>query len=79
MTSLFRKAAFLICAAALLLFAGCGKDTPEALPTIPYEVITLPTAPPEEAAPEAVDPKEAIEELAVVMEAALFVLDKHAM
>ena len=78
MTSLFRKAAFLICAAALLLFAGCGKDTPETLPTIPYEVITLPTAPPEEAAPEAVDPKEAIEELAVVMEAGeIYLLDHY--
>ena len=78
MTSFFKKAAFLFCAAALLVCAGCGNDTPETLPTVAYEVITLPTAPPEEAAPEATDPKESIEELTVVMEAGeIYLLDHY--
>nr|MBQ8245098.1 hypothetical protein [Oscillospiraceae bacterium] len=78
MTSFFRKAALVFCAAALITCAGCGENTPEPLPTVAYEVITLPTAPPEEEAPEVTNPKESVEQLTVVMEAGeIYLLDHY--
>lgn len=68
MTSFLRISALGLCLAALLALGGCAKEPAETVPTEP-EIITLPTAPPEAETVAETDPKELVEQLAVVLEA----------
>ena len=78
MISIFKKSACLFfAAAAVFTLSGCVKaEGPTA--TVPTEIITLPTAPiAEETVPET-DPRELVEELAVVLEAGeLYTLEHY--
>lgn len=77
MPSFLKKIPLVLCTTALLLCAGCGNKTPDPLPTVADEIITLPTAPVEETVT-ATDPKESVEELTVVMEAGeIYLLDHY--
>lgn len=80
MISFFKKSACLVCAAAAVLaLGGCGgRHTKEATPPDVTEIITLPTAPATEATVPETDPREQVEELAVVMAAGeLYTLDYY--
>lgn len=78
MISEYKKIACALClTAAVLTLGGCGKNADETLPT-EAEIITLPTAPTVAETVAETNPKELVEELAVVMEAGeLYTLDSY--
>lgn len=67
----------LFCGAlAALCLTGCGRQAE--VPTVPDEIITLPTAPREETVPETTSSLEQVEHLEVVMEAGqIYTLDHY--
>jgi len=78
MVPTFRNVICIFCTLMLLLsLSGCGGSDEET-PPVSTERITLPTAPPEtEAAPTETDPRESVEELAVVMDASELYMLEH--
>ncbi len=69
MISVYKKTACLLCAGlAVLSLSACSESAEETIPQS-TEIITLPTAPVEEETVAATDPKELVEELALVLEA----------